>query len=170
MRSYHWLDQFRIISVKNSSGEACPAYGLLAITGSELRGGRQILLGAKPSTTFYRVYVVNGPTEIPAGAVGEAYFAAGPQWIKYDTGTPSQRRRLGAEAWSMDRFQRLSWDHLRRNQRRCPVSDARHAGGDWHAAVQGDGELDDRNSHDETTRSLPANRGAKRIPDSRPCR
>jgi hypothetical protein len=94
MRSYHWLDQFRIISVKNTSGEACPAYGLLAITGSELRGGRQILLGAKPSTTFYRVYVVNGPTEIPAGAVGEAYFAAGPQWIKYDTGTP-----VNGEGW-----------------------------------------------------------------------
>ncbi len=91
----HWLDQFRIVSVKNTSGEDCPAYGLLAITGAEIRGVRQILLGTKPSTTFYREYVVNGPTAIKAGKTGDCYFAAGPQWIKYDTGTPANGEGWG---------------------------------------------------------------------------
>lgn len=94
MQSFKFSDGMRVVTVKNASAETCPPYGLLAITGVAKRGSRPVLVGDKPSTTFYREYVVNGPTAIPAGKHGECYITAGPQVIKYYSGTP-----LNGEGW-----------------------------------------------------------------------
>lgn len=78
--------------IKNTSGESCPAYGLLAITGMEMRGTtfkRPVLTGTKPSTTFYREYAVNGPTVIPAGGYGRCTRGPAALYIAYDSGTPA---------------------------------------------------------------------------------
>lgn len=81
--------------MRNTSGEDCPPFGLLAVTGSEQRGDssgkkRTVLLGTKPSTTFYREYVVNGPQKLRAGKTGKCYIG-GPLWIAFDDadGTPA---------------------------------------------------------------------------------
>lgn len=93
-----YFENVRWEHVKNTSGEVCPPFGLLAVTGSEMRGVTDkypVLLGAKPSTTFYQEYVVNGPTAIPAGGYGRATRGPGAIWIKYDTGTPANGEGWG---------------------------------------------------------------------------
>jgi hypothetical protein len=95
MNRTEYLEQMRWESIKNDSEETCPAFGLLAITGSESRGRRTVLIGDKPSTTFYREYAVNGPTAIPAGKTGRCTRSSGGLWIKYDTGTPANGEGWG---------------------------------------------------------------------------
>jgi hypothetical protein len=92
MNQREYLKQMRWEGIKNASGETCPPFGLLAITGSEQRGTeykRTVLLGDMPSTTFYRDYAINGPTAIPAGKYGRCTRMCGGLWIAYDSGTPA---------------------------------------------------------------------------------
>ena len=93
-----YLDTLRWEAVKNTSGEVCPAFGLLAVTGTEMRGDtykRPVITCTKPSTTFYIEYMVNGPTAIPAGGYGRATRDASTIWIKYDSGTPANGEGWG---------------------------------------------------------------------------
>lgn len=93
-----YQDKFRWDGIKNDSGETCPAFGILVITGTEMRGNefkRPVLIGNKPSTTFYREFVVNGPTPIPAGGYGRCTRGPGACSVKYDTGTPANGEGWG---------------------------------------------------------------------------
>lgn len=105
MRQHEYLKQMRWEGIKNTSGETCPPFGLLAITGSEQRGTtykRTVLLGAKPSTTFYRNYAVNGPTAIPDGRYGRCTRMSGGLWMLYDTGTPANGEGWGPKPGQWD--------------------------------------------------------------------
>lgn len=94
--------------MRNTSGEDCPPFGLLAVTGSEQRGDssgkkRTVLLGTKPSTTFYREHVVNGPQKLRAGKTGKCYIG-GPLWIAFDDadGTPAAGEGWGPKPGQWD--------------------------------------------------------------------
>lgn len=100
-RQTRFLDGARRCSIRNTSGEDCPPFGLLVVTGSEQRGDsdgkkRTILVGTKPSTTFYREYVVNGPQKLRAGKTGKC-FVGGIIWIAFDDadGTPANGEGWG---------------------------------------------------------------------------
>lgn len=58
--------------VKNASGETCPAYGCLQITGVEIVGGRTVITIDKPSDLTGE-YLFNSQFSIAAGACGWAY-------------------------------------------------------------------------------------------------
>lgn len=73
---------------KNNAGSECPAFGVFAVTSNTVTGGKNILQGSQPSTTFSRSYAVNGEFPIAANGYGGAY-THGLVLVKYDTGTPA---------------------------------------------------------------------------------
>jgi len=81
----------------NDSGETAPAYGLMAVTGVETVGGVAIPKVGKPSTTFYRRYLVNGAADVADEGTG---FAQDSDVVKvlYDTGTPVVGEEWGPKA------------------------------------------------------------------------
>jgi hypothetical protein len=74
------VDPYRRISASiqdygrwhNTSGQACPAYGCFAVTGDAIFDDdlTDYVEGTKPSSTFHRVYYLNGPLEVPADGYG----------------------------------------------------------------------------------------------------
>lgn len=68
------LHRVRWETVRNTASETIPAYGVMRITGTEVRAGRTVYTVAKPSTTFQRLYLVNGPVDIPASGYGDGTF------------------------------------------------------------------------------------------------
>jgi hypothetical protein len=73
----------------NNSGEEVPAYAIMAVTGvQELGTGEIVKKIAKPSTTFYREYIVNGSVAVANSSAG--IYQKGPEvLVAYDTGTPA---------------------------------------------------------------------------------
>jgi hypothetical protein len=92
MSRHTYLDEVRWVGVKNTSGDSCPPFGVLAVVGTEMRGDdghtHVIILGAKPSTTFRHRFVINGPTRLPAGGYGRCTRPDGEFWMDLD---PSAR-------------------------------------------------------------------------------
>lgn len=84
--------KIRWVSFRNDSSETVPAFGCVRITGMTQRDGLPVYTGDKPSTTFQRLYLVNGPIQVAAGKYGQATFE--PQYVLVGSGTPAY-----AEGW-----------------------------------------------------------------------
>jgi hypothetical protein len=96
----------------NSSGEECPAYAVMEVTAG-VRGGanaytEERLTITKPTSTFNRLYLVNGPQPVAANYEGEGTWlmddAAGrPVLYASGDGTPAWGESWGAKAsqWTL---------------------------------------------------------------------
>ncbi len=82
-----------------------PAFGVGRVTGGQVINGTYTKLIAKPSTTFGREYLVNGPTQVLAGGYGTGY-QSGDVPALYDTGTPANGQGWGPKPgqWSLSRY------------------------------------------------------------------
>ena len=95
----------------NNSGEECPAYAVMEVTAG-VRGGanaytEERLTITKPTSTFNRLYLVNGPQAVAADKEGEGTWlmddAAG-RPVLYETGnTPAWGESWGAKSgqWTL---------------------------------------------------------------------
>lgn len=96
------------VSFRNTSGEEIPPYGIMRVTGAELSAGLPVITVAKPSTTFQRLYLVNGPLRVGSGStctgIGTWLNDAG--YVLYDTGTPAVGESWGPKAsqWSLTKW------------------------------------------------------------------
>ena len=96
----------------NNSGEECPAYAVMEVTAG-VRGGanaytEERLTITKPTSTFNRLYLVNGPQAVAADKEGEGTWlmddAAGrPVLYASGDGTPAWGESWGAKAsqWTL---------------------------------------------------------------------
>ena len=76
---------------KNTSGETCPAFGVIKITGST----NGVLQGDKPDATGLKNVMVNGPVTVANGDTGICTNSS-PSSILYDTGdTPGNDEDWG---------------------------------------------------------------------------
>lgn len=90
----------------NASGETAPAHAVMAVTSGGGRSALEPLLRiTKPSTTFARTYVVNGPNPVAGGGTGYC-FEAGLVEVLYDAGTPALGQGWGPKPgqWSLTKF------------------------------------------------------------------
>jgi hypothetical protein len=92
---------------KNDSGEAIPPFAVMAVTAAELDGTTYICKVQKPSTTFRRQYLVNGPDEVPYHSIRGYGEAQQGQVVRvfYDTGTPANGEGWGPKPgqWSLSK-------------------------------------------------------------------
>jgi hypothetical protein len=63
---------FDAIQFRNTTAEEVPAFGVMRITGVEMRDDMAVVTVAKPNTSSDPV-LVNGPQAIPAGGYGSGY-------------------------------------------------------------------------------------------------
>lgn len=68
LKRIHW-HPFR-----NVGSETIPAFGVMRITGVEERHGVAVYTVDKPSTTFQRLYLINGPKQVAAEGYGSGTF------------------------------------------------------------------------------------------------
>lgn len=84
---------------RNTSGEAIPAYGVMRVTGAESRAGVPCLTVGKPSSSFQRMYLVNGRVGIGSASTSYGFgsWLNESDWVLYDTtdGTPSSGQVWG---------------------------------------------------------------------------
>lgn len=97
----------------NDSGETIPGNAMMRVTDSTDAGqetgqsagsGNPILKCKKPSTEFWKRYVVNGPYEVEVGGFGWC-LTRGPCLMIYDTGTPANGEGWGPKPgqWSLSK-------------------------------------------------------------------
>ena len=85
------------VLVQNTSNENVPPFGIMAVADAFMVGNEPITKIAKPSTTFTRLYLVNGPAPLYQNAVGPAQ--RGPiVKVAYDSGTPAAGDGWGPKA------------------------------------------------------------------------
>lgn len=96
----------------NSSGEECPGYAVMEVTAG-VRGGanaytEERLTITKPTSTFNRLYLVNGPMPVADGKEGEGTWlmddsAGRPVLYASGDGTPAWGESWGAKAsqWTL---------------------------------------------------------------------
>lgn len=91
------------IPFRNQSGEIIPAYACMRITGGVESGSTQIVTVSKPSTTFQRLYLINGPSQVAVGADGTGTWLSDAAYVLYETGTPAYGESWGPKAsqWSL---------------------------------------------------------------------
>lgn len=68
LKRIHW-HPFR-----NAGTETIPAFGVMRITGIENRNGVATYTVDKPSATFQRLYLINGPKQVAAASIGSGTF------------------------------------------------------------------------------------------------
>lgn len=68
LKRIHW-HPFR-----NAGTETIPAFGVMRITGVEERHGVAVYTVDKPSMTFQRLYLINGPKQVAAEGYGSGTF------------------------------------------------------------------------------------------------
>jgi hypothetical protein len=66
-------DVYEEIPIYNDSGETIPAFGVVAISDTYPDAGITYKKAVKPSTTWYNEWLLNGPSDVPAGDKGVAY-------------------------------------------------------------------------------------------------
>jgi len=68
------LKRIQWFPFRNDNAGTIPAFGVMRITGVEERHGNALYTVDKPSTTFQRLYLINGPLDVPAGGYGSGTF------------------------------------------------------------------------------------------------
>lgn len=102
-------DRPKWVQFRNTSGEEIPAYGVMRVTGAELKAGLPIITVAKPSTTFQRLYLVNGPQRVGSGSTARGigtWLDDEPGYVLYESGTPAYGESWGPKAsqWSLAKW------------------------------------------------------------------
>ena len=98
------------VQFRNTSGEAIPAYAVMRVTGAEIKNGLPIITVAKPSTTFQRLYLVNGPMRVGSASTARGvgtWLDDEPGMILYDTGnTPAYGESWGPQdgTWTIKKY------------------------------------------------------------------
>ncbi len=82
----------------NAASTAAPPFALMAVIGIQtLDSGEVVPMVDKPSTTFYRQYLVNGAAEVASETVG-IYQDTEMVRVAYDSGTPAVGEGWGPKA------------------------------------------------------------------------
>jgi hypothetical protein len=76
------------VTFYNASGAEVPAYGIMAITDGGALDTIPYVKAAKPSSTYRKLYAVNGPVAVADKDYGQCY-ATGVVRVLYDAGTPA---------------------------------------------------------------------------------
>lgn len=94
----------------NQSGEIIPAYAVMRVTGVSVMGSVPIITVAKPSSTFQRLYLVNGPLPVSGASNQEPNFgtwAEGAAFVLYDdANTPAYGEEWGPSngSWKIKKY------------------------------------------------------------------
>jgi hypothetical protein len=92
---------FDAIQFRNTTAEEVPAFGVMRITGVEMRDDMAVVTIAKPNTSSDPV-LVNGPQAIPAGGYGSGY-KYGILQVKAEAGlTLGQSCRAKNASWEIE--------------------------------------------------------------------
>jgi hypothetical protein len=92
---------FDAIQFRNTTAEEVPAFGVMRITGVEMRDDMAVVTIAKPNTSSDPV-LVNGPQAIPAGGYGSGY-KYGILQVKAESGlTLGQSCRAKNASWEIE--------------------------------------------------------------------
>lgn len=96
------------VPFKNESGETIPAYGVMRITGVSTGQSVPVITVAKPSSTFQRLYLVNGPLQVSGDSSrsdlrGFGTWAEGAAFVLYDdASTPAYGDEWGPQNGSWE--------------------------------------------------------------------
>jgi hypothetical protein len=94
-------NNFDAIQFRNTTAEEVPAFGVMRITGVEMRDDMAVVTIAKPNTSSDPV-LVNGPQAIPAGGYGSGY-KYGILQVKAEAGlTLGQSCRAKNASWEIE--------------------------------------------------------------------
>jgi hypothetical protein len=94
-------NNFDAIQFRNTTAEEVPAFGVMRITGVEMRDDMAVVTIAKPNTSDDPV-LVNGPQSIPAGGYGSGY-KYGILQVKAEAGlTLGQSCRAKNASWEIE--------------------------------------------------------------------
>jgi hypothetical protein len=94
------------LNFRNDSGETAPAFCLLRKIGAYELYGEAIYKCGKPNATFQRVYLINGPCDVPAGGFGNCYQWT-PAYALFDAGTTP----AAGESWGAKPGDWKLWPH-----------------------------------------------------------
>jgi hypothetical protein len=94
----------------NDSGETIPAYGVMRVSGVQTRGAVPVITVNKPSGTFQRLYLVNGPLPVSGSSSQEPNFgtwASEAAFVLYDdSNTPAYGEEWGPSngSWEIKKY------------------------------------------------------------------
>jgi hypothetical protein len=93
---------------RNDAEEEIPAFAVMRVTGIETTGGRATATVAKPSSTFQRLYLVNGAVKVASGKFGEGSWLSEANYVLYNasSGTPAYGESWGPKngQWSLEEY------------------------------------------------------------------
>lgn len=91
---------------RNDSGETIPAYGVILLGTPFMSNGLIHYSANKPSTSFQRFYLVNGPEDIADDKFGWGTWLTHPGKVLYDSGTPAAGESWGPKTgqWSLSKW------------------------------------------------------------------
>lgn len=99
------------IPFRNESGETVPAYGVMRVTGVEFVASVPLIIVAKPSTAFQRMYLVNGPMQVSGDSNqdrrGFGTWLSDAGFVLYDdSNTPAYGEGWGpsASSWKIKKW------------------------------------------------------------------
>src|SRR5688500_15942732 len=98
------------VRIRNQANEDIPPFAVLRIAGATQSEGEIVYTVAKPNTTFYRWYLVNGPVALPYGADhadGWGTFLTAGGYVLYDSAdTPSLGESWGPQngSWELKKY------------------------------------------------------------------
>lgn len=105
MREYIKPDTMRF---RNDSGEIIPACAVMRVTGIEVVATRATATVAKPSSTFQRLYLVNGGWSVAINGYGEGTWLSEANYVLYNTssGTPAYGESWGPKngQWTLEKY------------------------------------------------------------------
>jgi hypothetical protein len=83
------------IAFRNDNSGTVPAYGLMRVTGMATVEGKTIFTIDQPNTTFSRIYLVNGPTEVLTGKRSWGTWLWHADYVLYTAATPAYGETWG---------------------------------------------------------------------------
>lgn len=109
-------DAIRWMPFKNNSSETVPPGGVMRVTNAQKgTNSRRVLLTCdKPSSTFRRIYAINGHSQVAAGRYGSCTYAFdGPVMVAYEGGTPAIEEGWGAKpgSWKLNKNYPCGFTH-----------------------------------------------------------
>lgn len=103
-RPLHDINYSRV-TFRNDNAGTAPAYGVLRVTGMVASDGVNVFKVDQPSTSFQRLYLVNGPEDVATGAFGWGTWLWHAGEVLYDSGdgTPAYGESWGAKSgqWTL---------------------------------------------------------------------
>lgn len=99
------------VRIRNEAGEDIPPFAVMRITGVLQGDGEIVYTVAKPNSTLYRWYLVNGPVRLPYGPTvpdGWGTFLTDGGYVLYDSSsaTPAYNECWGPQdgSWELKKY------------------------------------------------------------------